>query len=165
MKNRKVYAPPGMETKRERRYYVLLLLVAMLIACFFFQELEWALKALYTEYGGYRTYRQDVMMVEFYRLLNGNFLLFGVVILYCVGTMVFRFWYYYQGSKSIYLMRRLPDRSVLIRSCVETPLKRILLSLAVMAGMLLMFYLVYWIATPDQYLQPNQWQKLWRWMV
>ena len=109
-------------------------------------------------------YRYE-QMPDFYRLLEEKFLGFGVVILYCVGTMVFRFWYYYQGSKSIYLMRRLPDKSMLIRSCVETPFKRILLSLAVMVGMVLLFYLTYWIATPEQYLQPDQWQKLWRWML
>lgn len=165
MKHSTTYAPPGMDKKRERGCYIFLLLLAVARSCYFFDKLRWELAKLYIEYGGYREYRHDVMMVDFYRLLNGNFLLFGAVILYCVGTMVFRFWYYYQGSKSIYLMRRLPDRSVLIRSCVETPLKRILLSLVVVAGLLLIFYLVYWIATPEQYLQPDQWQKLWRWMV
>ena len=102
---------------------------------------------------------------DFYEFLEGKFLLFGIIILYCLGTMVFRFFYYYQGSKSIYLMRRLPDRSLLIRSCVETPLQRISISLLVMMGMVLLLYLAYWIATPMQYLQPDQWQKFWRWLL
>ena len=161
MKHSHVYAPPGMETEKEKNYYILLLIVAAVASCSFFSGLARALERVSAPMVYYR-YEQ---MPDFYRLLEEKFLGFGVVILYCVGTMVFRFWYYYQGSKSIYLMRRLPDKSMLIRSCVETPLKRILLSLAVMVGMVLLFYLTYWIATPEQYLQPDQWQKLWRWML
>ncbi len=154
-----MYAPPGMETQKEKNIFILLLLYYVVIAVGFFGELRTALERLGMMFGGYD------MMPDFYRFLDGIFVLPGVVTLYCVGTMIFRFWYYYQGSKSIYLMRRLPDRSVLIRSCVETPLRRILLSLAVMAGTVLLFYLAYWIATPEQYLQPDQWQKLWRWIL
>ena len=161
MKNSSVYAPPGMETEKEKNYFLLLLIVAAVASCNFFTRLIQALERLESTMVFYR-YDQ---MPDFYRLLDGNFLGFGVVALYCIGTVAFRFWYYYQGSKSIYLMRRLPDRSVLVRSGVEMPLKRILLSLAVMAGMVVLFYMVYWIATPEQYLQPDQWQKLWRWIL
>ena len=159
MKDNTMYAPPGMETKKEKNGFILLMLYYAAIFVGFLGELVSALERLGRLFGGYDR------MPDFYQFLDGFLILPVVVILYCVVTMLLRFWYYHQGSKSIYLMRRLPDRSVLIRSCVEILFKRILLSLAVMVGMLLLFYLAYWIATPEQYLQPDQWQKLWRWML
>lgn len=158
MKSSKRCSPPGMEMEKEQNYYYLLLLLLVFPVLEFAGQLGKALNQLNRLYG-------YEMMPDFYEFMKGKFLLFGIIILYCLGTMVFRFFYYYQGSKSIYLMRRLPDRSLLIRSCVETPLQRISISLLVMMGMVLLLYLAYWIATPMQYLQPDQWQKFWRWLL
>ena len=101
-------------------------------------------------------------MDDFYLLIRGKYMLLGMTMLWCVSNVVFRYLYYYQGSKSIYLMRRLPDRGELYRSCLARPIQRMVLCLVICLAILLISYAYYMKETPTRWLEPDQWQKLWR---
>ena len=58
--------------------------------------------------------------------------------------------HYYRGSKSIYLMRRLPDRTLLHRQCWTLPLLALGLTLLVLVLLPALYYLIYRYATPAQ---------------
>lgn len=144
-----------------------LLVVAVIDSLRFFSAFSVDLELLYTRLTQYELMGvpMSVKMRDLYWLLEGKFSLFGMVILFCLITIGTRYRYYYQDSKSVYLMRRLPDRGEWHRSCLVQPLLRVALVLVVMAVLLLIFYTVYMNQVPEECLQPNQWQKLWRWIL
>ena len=67
---------------------------------------------------------------------------------------------FYQGSRSIYLMRRLNDRGELWRRTLGLPLVLAAIVLVLAALVLVVFYIAYCVATPDVCQTPNQWAKL-----
>ena len=66
-----------------------------------------------------------------------------------------------RGSRSDYLMRRLPNRWELARRSYALPLLLILATLGTMALLLAIYYAVYLALTPPECLQPDQLSKLW----
>ena len=76
------------------------------------------------------------VMAPFSQVTAGYIPAWGVLTLACLALGVVRYTYYYQGSRSIYLMRRLPDRWELWRRTLEWPLVLAVL-LALLAAILL----------------------------
>ena len=62
------------------------------------------------------------------------------------------------GSKSYYLMRRLPDKWEYHRRCLALPLAATLAGLVLIPILMGLFYVLYLHATPAQCLQPGQWE-------
>ncbi len=154
--------PPGMSQRRERIWFYLLLVMALLNCLRFFREYQIELAQLYQRQELVWISSRLIRMEDFYVLVQGKYILFGLPMLWCVSSVIFRYLYYYEGSKSIYLMRRLPDRWELHRSCLVRPLLRMALCLGVMATVLMISYGYYMRHTPARWLRPDQWQKLWR---
>jgi len=162
-----LYAPPGMSLWRERAIFWSLLVLAVSYSLRFFSTFQRHLQNVQNRLEAYEVWGVEahVNMTDLSDLLERKLTLFGVVILFCLIAIASRYRYYHQDSKSIYLMRRLPDRAELHRSCLVQPLLRVALVLVVMAVLLLIFYTVYMNQVPEECLQPNQWQKLWRWIL
>ena len=80
----------------------------------------------------------------------------------CLSYIIIRYNYLNKESKSIYLMRRLPKRGELWRRCAAAPLLRAAICLVFAFVLLLLYFAIYMIATPDQCLAPDQWAKIWR---
>ena len=76
--------------------------------------------------------------------------------------VIYHYSYHFKGSKSIYLMRRLPDRWELHRRCLTLPIAMAVFFLLMGFVMLLLFFWAYFAAVPAQYIQPDQWAKIWR---
>lgn len=85
-----------------------------------------------------------------------GFLLAALAILSCG---LWHYTYHYQGSKSIYLMRRLPNRRELLRRCLPLPLLGAALALLLGILTLALFYILYMTATPKAYLPPDIWSR------
>lgn len=66
-----------------------------------------------------------------------------------------------RGSRSIYLMRRLPDRWELARRCLTIPLVLILGAVVLTVVLLALYYAIYLWGTPAQCLRSGQLEKLW----
>ena len=66
-----------------------------------------------------------------------------------------------QGSKNIYLMKRLPSRWELHRRCILLPALGMVGSLVMGFTLLMIYFAIYMLVTPDRCLPPDQWQKLW----
>ena len=64
---------------------------------------------------------------------------------------------YFQGSRSIYLMRRLPQRWELARRCLVFPLAGLSASLTAYALTALFCLIWYWVQTPAGCLPPDIW--------
>ena len=64
------------------------------------------------------------------------------------GLALYHWFYHYQGSKSIYLMRRLPRRSELPVRCLAVPVAGALGAGALAAILLGVYWMVYRLCTP-----------------
>ena len=97
--------------------------------------------------------RDGALMQDFWNLVHEDmdsldgFLVFYLVM---IGLMVYYYLYYYQGSKSIYLMQRLPDRWEIHRRNVTLPLVAIVLGILTEIVVLLLYYAIYMMCTPAQ---------------
>lgn len=84
-------------------------------------------------------------------------------LLLALGAVVLAAYNYgklWRGSKPVYLMARLPDRWELHRRCLGVPLGLLLAALVLAALLLLVYYGVYRLLTPAQWLRPGQLARL-----
>ena len=140
----KKFDPPGMETDKEQGFFITGMVCSLLYSITYFD-------AYWDEYR--RLFQRDVLRSErtiapFLEILDKR--LMGYVILAaCMFVAVaIRYAYYRQGSRSIYLMRRLPDKGLLHRTCWVRPLVRMGLSLLAALVSLAVFFGIYVFVTP-----------------
>ena len=97
--------------------------------------------------------RDGAVMQDFWKLMREDmdsldgFLVFYLVML---GLIVYHYLYYYQGSKSIYLMRRLPNRWEMHRRNMALPFMAIVLGFLAEILVVLLYYGIYMTCTPAQ---------------
>lgn len=101
------------------------------------------------------------MMHDFVTLLHGVWPLFWVPLVTAVILGVVNRHGFSQGSKAVYLMRRLPDRWEYPRRCFALPLLTLLLGVALTVLVLLACWGLYTHFTPEYAIPPNQWEKFW----
>lgn len=145
------FAPPGTQIKEEIKRLGLGLAAATCIAVLIYGiSLRSAYDSLFERVGGDRVLRPDAMMLPFDSLLGQSLSLFYIVALCSLFAVVFHHLSYYTGSKSIYLMRRLPQRWELIQRDFTLPLIGALISLLAAFLLKLLFLAAYYIVTPAQ---------------
>jgi len=155
------YAPVGLETARERQTLAWGLVLSTLWSLFYLVRYFDALDSLYVGNNKHRHLIPGAMMEDFSVLLGSALLGFLLTALIMTGFAVYHYAYHWQGSKSIYLMRRLPDRWELHRRCLAQPLFAILLCAVIALLLLTAYYALYTTATPAQCLPPEH-RIFWR---
>ena len=120
-----------------------------------------ALDRLYYKNGENRTLIPGAIMPDFTEILDRSLWGFLVAIIAALALIGVHYACHYQDSKSIYTMRRLPNRWELHRRCLTLPLLAAAVYLILAFVILLIFYAVYMNLTPDVCLTPGQWQKIW----
>ena len=154
-------APPGYPIGRERSIFLLGAALAFLYSLFFFSSFNNALDALYQHVGRKRILIPGATMPDF-KVLLGSFLSgFYVLAGLSVLLAALHYSYFYQESKSIYLMKRLSNPWELHLRCWTLPILGALCSLLLAFLVLLLYFAIYMIATPEPCLTPDQWLKLW----
>ncbi len=155
-------APPGLDLRAETCLFggcmALSTLFSLSFLVRFFEERD----RLYRSSGSERTLLPDAVMPDFADVLDGALIGFAVLALCMAAFVAVHYAYHHQGSKSIYLMRRLPDRWERHRRCWTLPLLGIAACLLAAFVLLLIYYAIYMLATPEVCLTPGQWRKIWR---
>lgn len=118
-------------------------------------------RQLYQWRGAVRKLIPGAVMAPFYQVQANALLCFGLLALYMLPLAAWHYYYHYRESRSIYLMRRLPNRRELWRRCLGLPLLGLAACVALSAAHVLVFYAIYHYSTPPQCLQPGQWRMLW----
>lgn len=147
--------PPGYAYDIELKRLMYLWLLGILYSLRFFADYRKAYQnlfvwrqipgALYAEY----VLREGAKIPPFFELLSQGMLLFVPLILVLMAIIGVHYMYYRQGSKSIYLMRRLPDPYLLHRTCLVVPLLGVLLALITITVLAGIYYCVYIWVTPE----------------
>ena len=117
---------------------------------------------LFTTRLGKRVLIEGAVMSGFRDVLGIAFAGFAVLALAMLALAAYHYVYHRIGSRSIYLMRRLPDRSELHRRCLALPAAGIVCCVCAAFLLLCIYYWIYIAMTPAQCLVPGQWQALWR---
>ena len=155
------WVPAGVDLRQEAKWIGGGLGISFLYSLTFFASYANENRALYWVRGSEKVLRDGAVMADFKAVLGNSLVGFWVVALCMAALLVYHIVYHYQGSKSIYLMRRLPSRRELWRRCVALPLLAALLSLCLAMTALVLYYMFYMASTPEACLTPGQWQKLW----
>lgn len=161
------FAPPGWDLRREKQLFefgMILSAFASLVVFLarFYDALDQLYQTQWVNGMRERTLRPGTVMADYKQVLGGALLGFGILALCLAALIPLHYAYHHQGSKSIYLMRRLSDRWERHRRCWTLPL--LALAACLLAAFLLLaaYYAIYMLATPEECLTVGQWQKIWR---
>lgn len=141
--------PPGTDLARERGVMMICQAAAAIYAMGRFSvSYTGARAALYQHIGDRKALIKGAIIAPFGEVVQGSLLLFLPALAALLALVLTHYLSYRRGSKSIYLMKRLPDKNLIHRQCWAMPLLGAAL-LAVTAALLMgVFYLIYWYATP-----------------
>lgn len=155
------YVPPGVRLQSELRLFAGGMIASCLYSIGFLLRYCSAYSALQLHVLPSLRTAAETIMPDFYLLLGSALYGFFIMALCMSSFIVYHYASHFQGSKSIYLMRRLPSRAELHRRCWTLPLLFILLFLLSAALLLVVYYGIYMAFTPTECLTPDQWQKIW----
>ena len=153
------WSPPGWDGSGEWYGFWILMIFSILYSFQFWSRYWKAYQALFyfDRQIGEKVLEEGAVMEPFWELSEGCFLgcFLGFFLLLFLSFLfaALRYFYYYQESRSIYLVRRLPDRGFLWKSCVVVPVLGILLDLFVMGMLCLTYWGCYRIFTPAETLR------------
>lgn len=145
-------SPPGINIKQEAGIFIAGLVCATIYSFSFFISYIVAREML----------AEGEKLAMFGTLLGSSLNGFIMLAICMPGFIVIHYLYFRQGSKSIYLMKRLPVRTELYRRIFMLPVLAVFTSLAAAFAIKMIYFAVYMVFTPSEYLLPGQWQELWR---
>ncbi len=146
----KKYTPPGMDLSQEKGLFIAGMCGSTVYSLFFFGRYWDAYEALWKWQEEPKVLWPGAEMEPFLELLDKSLVGYLILAICMFGMVAAHYGYYRQGSKSIYLMRRLPDGKLLRRTCWTLPMVGVALCLAAAAVSLLLFYTVYITCTPPE---------------
>ena len=155
------YVPVGASFRRFIKGYLLYLGFSVLYSFGFLIRFNTAYNHLYYVERGIRVLRPDSIISDFHELIDHFFIFFQLMIPLMILYMFFFYMSHYTESKSIYLMKRLPQKYELYVRCMTLPLIGIIITIITGFLLLMLYYLIYMNVTPTQCIPPDQWQKLW----
>ncbi|MBQ7982493.1 MAG: hypothetical protein IJ302_02910 [Clostridia bacterium] len=154
--------PPGMEVSGELGFFLTVNVISLLYSMRYLTRLFDARDALYTDrWSGTAELIPGAVMEHFFVLFDDawNGFFFAAVCMLLFGVR--HYTYYYRGTKSIYLMRRLPDRRVLFLRTWTLPAGEILICLLLAALCLAVSFGWYLYITPGECLPAGEWALFW----
>lgn len=145
MRRLEKYFPPGYEYEAEVGLAVFLWGGTVCVSVLYFAfELYYAINKLYQSIPyaavGYRRVLREGARVEaFAELVEWYWALWLPALLFLAALPLLHYFYYYHDSRSIYVMRRLPQRGVTFKSCVRGPA----LGAGIVLGAAVLLYVLY----------------------
>ena len=153
--------PPGLDWWTELKWAVSGLVVGALwsLTAFGYQFSN-ALLRLYDWVGGKSILVESRTIDPFPELLYQAMagLLLGILL--TIPLACYHYAYHYLGSRSIYLMRRLPDGWELWRRCLTVPALLAAVFLLTIELLTFLYFLIFLLATPDACLPTEPWRQL-----
>ncbi len=136
------FAPVGRDLRSDFHLYAMGLCIAVFFSCTYFVNLFQALQAIAA--GTTST------MPDFPALLGWSLHLFPLLAIFSLSFVFFYFQMHCGSAKTLYLMRRLPDRWSIYRRCLTLPILFATLTLAIAGILLLIYYAIYCGVTPGR---------------
>ena len=141
--------PPGISLRMHGYMLVIGNLVCLLFSSSFVGRLMNAYEMLYRFSGGNRVLIEGAVMPRFGELLGNSSLLFFLLSAMLLLLSIHHYVYYFRESKSIYLMKRLPKRGVILKQVFLFPLCLSVVTLLFCFFVHGIYLAVYFLVTPD----------------
>ena len=142
--------PVGYDAKEELSVFYIGTLISFLFGLgSFLLKLNNVISSLYWIKGSVKILKDGALMPHFTEILGKSLLPFAVLFLLCLSFILIHYEYHIRGSKSIYLMKRLPQNKELSKRIYTLP---ILNALSVLLAFLLtlgILFIIYYVRTPD----------------
>ena len=142
------YYPPGYEYRKELNWLAGLWGLGMGGSLYFFGALFREVQSLYQYVDGERILRRDRMAVSFTELTEWYWTLWLPAFVFLLVLPLFHSFYYYKETKSIYIMRRLPESGVTFKSCVQAPVLFAVLGLGTALFVYVLYFGIYMLSVP-----------------
>ena len=158
------WAPPGRDARQEAVRFLWGLGGGAALAWVWFLARYWnARSQLFVVKNGRRVLLEGRMMQDLPEVIGISFLGLLAVLLWAAVTAALHYAdHYREGSRPVYLMRRLPDRWEYHRRCLAIPAATVAATAVLLAGSLALFYGAYMLFTPAACVVPGQWAEIWR---
>ncbi|MDO4482039.1 MAG: hypothetical protein Q4C14_04845 [Bacillota bacterium] len=157
------YAPPGINIKSEINFFTgLLSCVSVFSFAYFLNRYLSCRSSLFVQSLNTKTVFPGAQIENFRYVLGTSLYVFAAAAVCMLFLIIIHYSYHYKDSRSIYLMKRLPNPGELHRRCLTLPILAALICLAAGFIALVIYYAIYMNFTPGQCIPPNQWQKIWR---
>lgn len=153
--------PPGFNVDQEVTLFLWGYGASVVFSLRFLWRFIYAISRLYGYENNVYGMLSDARMPSFASLMENIFVLFPVLALAIALWTVYHYAYHWQGSRSIYLMRRLPSRWELHRRCLTMPALGLAICAVTVVILFFLFYALYMLATPDAVLVPGQLKQIW----
>lgn len=153
--------PVGIKSETEIWLFLSAIAVGIIRASLFFMTYMREYNSLFAFEGGKKLLINSKFMPDFHIIVNGSFNGFLIAIFLFLFLIIYHYSYHYKDSKSIYTMKRLPNKSELHIRCLTVPIIGITMSLIISVCLLLLFFHYYMTKTPSESLFPDQWERLW----
>ncbi len=155
------WSPPGLDWRIELYWLGGGLVLSLFYGLTFFGAYFNVRNELFQSVHGRMQLIGGAVMPGFFIVADGCLRGFFALAAVMAALSGLRYLYYFQGSKSIYLMRRLPKRNELWLRCAVLPAAAALLSLCAAGIFLLVCFAVYMNATPEACLAGELYERLW----
>lgn len=144
------YAPPGVNLAQEVLYWVMTMTISTLWSMNFLLRYFQYRSNLYETRAGKTVLIEGAMMPTFEFLIEDLFEIFVLVFVFCVIVAVYHYFYHYQGSKMMYLMKRLPNKWEVHIRCMVLPAAACVIAGVYMTILKLVYYAIYILCTPSK---------------
>lgn len=144
------YTPLGIDVGKQVGWWLAGVTAATLHSMLFLIRYFDRRADLYYLKAGKRVLMEGAVMTDFETLTEGVFLTFYLVSIVTLLVIIYHYFYHYQGSKMVYLMKRLPDKWDLRRRCITLPVVGAVLLMVWMFVVRMLYYAIYILCTPSQ---------------
>lgn len=144
------YTPLGIDVGKQVGWWLAGVVAATLHSMLFLIRYFDRRADLYILKAGKRVLIDGAVMTDFGTLTEGVFLTFYLVSIVTLLVIIYHYFYHYQGSKMMYLMKRLPDKWELHRRCITLPVVGAVLMMVWMLVVHMLYYTIYILCTPSQ---------------
>jgi hypothetical protein len=151
MKKRlEAHAPLGIDTGVELALYFAGMFFATMQSLNFLFKYLGARNELYRYIGGEKVLIEGAVIQSFESLAEGAFLFAQILCVVTLLVTIYHYMYHYQGSKMMYLMKRLPDKWEVHRRCLTLPVAGAVLMMVWAFVLRMCYYAIYMLCTPNQ---------------
>lgn len=144
------YFPPGYDYGREQNTAFFLFGFGAVLSIQYYWRLYQATEELYLHRDGKRILREAVLAQPFGQLLSAQWMFFLPFFLFLLAMAVNHYLYYLSAGGCLNLMRRLPGRGVLLKSCTQVPVFLMIAGTLLLEFLYLLYYIVYLLMIPSQ---------------
>lgn len=143
--------PLGIHIKRELVFFFGILIVGVLNSLSVLITYFDTLNGFYViDRNGNRYLLENMRMPSFVHFVDDSYKGFIVVLICLAGLAIYHYFYHYQESKAIYLMKRLPKKSELHKRCLGVFIVGSLVVLIVVVFVYAIYYGIYLYFTPPE---------------